>query len=53
MEQTPHRIITRDRQQLAEMERTHAEVERQQRELADLISRKRARLADLGHADDD
>lgn len=53
MEDTPHRIITRERQRLAEMERTHAEVETQQRELRDLISRKRTRLAEIAHPVDD
>lgn len=53
MEDTPHRIITRERQRLAEMERTHAEVEAQQRELADLIRRRRARLAEMQRPGDD
>lgn len=53
MEVTPHRIITRERQRLAEMERTHAEVEMQQLELADLIRRKRALLAEMQKSGDD
>jgi len=52
-DQTPHRIVTRERQQLADMERQYNEVEAQQEERWDLIRRKRARLVDLGVALDD
>ena len=48
-DQTPHRIVTRERQQLAELERTFDEVERQQEERFGSIRRKRARLAEMGH----
>ncbi|KPQ16697.1 MAG: Protein of unknown function (DUF2630) [Rhodobacteraceae bacterium HLUCCO18] len=53
MDETPMRVVTRERQQLAEMEREFAEVERRQEERWDLIRRKRARLLDLGLALDD
>lgn len=52
-DQTPHRIVTREKQQLAEMEREFDEVERQQKERFDLIRRKRQRLANMGEALDD
>ena len=52
-DQTPNRIVTRERQQLAELERTFDETERQQEERWGLIQRKRARLVDLGVALDD
>lgn len=48
MDETPMRIITRERQQLAELERTFDEAERQQEERFDLIRRKRARLEEMG-----
>lgn len=51
--QTPHRIVTRERQQLAELERTFNEVERQQEERFELIRRKRERLLGMGVALDD
>ncbi len=53
MDQTPTRIITREKQQLAEMERKFAEVELQQEERFDLMERKRARLAEMGVELDD
>jgi hypothetical protein len=49
MDETPMRIITRERQLLAELERTFDETERQQEELWVVIRRKRARLAEMGH----
>ena len=52
-DQTPHRIVTRERQQLAELERQYNEVERQQEERFDLIRRRRERLAEMGVALDD
>lgn len=45
--------MTRERQQLAELERTFNEVERQQEERFDLILRKRKRLLGMGVALDD
>lgn len=53
MDQTPTRIITREKQQLAEMERKFAEVELQQEERFGLIERKRRRLAEMGVELDD
>lgn len=50
---TPNRIVTRERQQLAELERTFEEVERQQEERFDLIRRLRKRFVDMGVALDD
>ncbi len=50
---TPNRIVTRERQQLAELERTFDEVERQQEERFDVIRRKRTRLAEMGDVLDD
>lgn len=52
-DQTPHRIVTRERQQLDELEREFAEAERQQEERWELIRRKRARLLGMGVALDD
>ncbi|KHQ53601.1 hypothetical protein [Mameliella alba] len=52
-DQTPHRIVTREKQQLAELERTFNEVERQQEERFELIRRKRERLLGMGVALDD
>lgn len=49
MDETPMRIITRERQHLAELERAFDETERQQEERFDLIRRKRASLAGMGH----
>jgi len=48
MDETPMRIITRERQRLAELEQDFDEVERQQEDLWDLIRRKRALLAEMG-----
>ena len=53
MDQTPTRIITRVKQQLAEMEREFAEVELQHEERFGLIERKRRRLAAMGLVLDD
>ncbi|MCV3271948.1 hypothetical protein [Roseobacter sinensis] len=53
MDQTPKRIITREKQQLAEMEREFAEVERQQDERFEMIEGKRRRLAAMGVVLDD
>lgn len=53
MNQVPLRIVTREKQQLAELERKFEEVARQQEELTGLIRRKRTRLADInGYLDD-
>lgn len=49
MQDTPPRVITRERQQLAELEREFDEVETQQEERFGLIERKRRCLAEMGH----
>ena len=43
------RVVTRERQELAEMERQYNELTERAQELRGLIKRKRARLAELGH----
>ncbi|AHM03041.1 hypothetical protein roselon_00601 [Roseibacterium elongatum DSM 19469] len=48
MQDTPMRVVTRERQDLAEMERAFDEAERRQEERFDLIRRKRARLQEMG-----
>lgn len=53
MEDTPMRVVTRERQQLADMERRYNELTEQAEELWDLIRRKRARLAEMGVALDE
>ena len=52
-DQTPHRIVTREKQQLAELKRTFDEAERQREERSNPIRGKRARLLDMGVALDD
>ncbi|MDB2552017.1 hypothetical protein N9X71_05500 [Paracoccus sp. (in: a-proteobacteria)] len=49
MDETPMRLVTRERQELAEMERQYNELNEQAEELWDLLERKRARLAGIGH----
>ena len=53
MNETPMRVVTRERQKLAELEQTFNETEAQQEERFDLIRRKRERLADVGVVLDD
>ncbi|WP_299955396.1 hypothetical protein [uncultured Roseobacter sp.] len=53
MQDTLQRVITRERQQLADLEREFDEVETQQEERFGLIERKRRRLADMGVMQDD
>ena len=52
-DQIPHRIVIREKQQLAELGRAFDETERQQEERFGLIRRKRDRLLGMGVALDD
>ncbi|MBN7786693.1 hypothetical protein JYP51_17325 [Ponticoccus gilvus] len=49
MDETPMRVVTRERQEVAEMERQYNELNEPAEELWDLMERKRARLAGMGH----
>lgn len=49
MDETPMRVVTRERQQLAEMECQYNELNERAEELWDFMERKRARLAEMGH----
>ena len=48
MQDTQQRVVTSERQQLADLEREFDEIETQQEERFELIRRKRERLADMG-----
>ncbi|MFD1344276.1 hypothetical protein [Litorisediminicola beolgyonensis] len=48
-EDTPMRVVTRERQQLADMDRQYNELNERAEELWGLMEGKRARLAEMGH----
>ncbi len=49
MDETPMRVVTRERQELAAMERQYNELNERAEELWGFMERKRARLAEMGH----
>jgi len=49
MDETPMRVVARERQELAAMERQYNELNERAEELWGLMERKRARLAEMGH----